>query len=76
MNRADLGRRLREARKAAGWDKQCDAAKALGLHPVILCYYESGQRAVSVETLFRMCDLYGISAENLRDRESARLAVC
>jgi transcriptional regulator with XRE-family HTH domain len=66
MNMADVGSRLKEARLNSGWRKQYAAAHALGINPVTLSNYERGRRSMSAEMLFRLCDLYCISADSLR----------
>lgn len=55
-----LGERLRQARKLAGF-AQGEAARALGITSAALSQYEGGKRRIEALTLDRIARLYGMS---------------
>ena len=64
MNYADIGtflRILREQRKIS----QETAAAVIGISDRTLRNIESGVTRAEIETLFKLCDLYSISGEEL-----------
>lgn len=57
-----LGKRLKEARKNAGY-KQIDAAKKLGISNGTLSGYERNYRDPDTDILNEMANLYGVSTD-------------
>src|SRR5687767_6897990 len=70
MAKATLGDRLREARELAGLT-QTAAAKALGMRRPSVSEIESDQRRVSTDELYKMAELYGVSADWLATGEGS-----
>ena len=61
----ELGRRLRNARKASKYSTQEQACKKIGITRSTLISYEHGKVDIPITTLIRMCDAYGITIEKL-----------
>ena len=62
---AEIGRRIRDLRFARGWS-QNDLARRAGLASrSVVSFYELGDRYPSYETLLRLADVFGVSAEYL-----------
>lgn len=59
-DRADVARRLREARERAGMS-QGQAARALEMHRPSITECEAGRRKVSAEELMQFAQLYRVS---------------
>ena len=58
----ELGRRLREARRAAGLGQE-KVAESIGSHPVTISKYERGVQDPSTDLLKAMAMLYGVSVD-------------
>lgn len=56
--------RIKELRKARGW-KQDDLARELQTSRQAVGNYETGFRSPDVETILRLCDILGCSADYL-----------
>ena len=63
MEQLDLDK-LREARKSKGLSLKM-AAKMIGKDAATICRYEIGQTAMTVNTLFWILQLYGISINDI-----------
>jgi ribosome-binding protein aMBF1 (putative translation factor) len=61
----ELGRRLRQAREAAGWTSQTEAAKALSIPPSRLAEYEKGQRTPPVLRLVEIVQALGLDGSTV-----------
>ena len=61
--------RIRELRKARGW-KQDDLARELQSSRQAVGNYETGFRSPDVETILRLCDVFGCSADYLLGRSN------
>jgi putative transcriptional regulator len=59
-----VGKRLREARKAKGW-RQIDLAQHSGVHEVHISDLERGTREVGLKTLAALAVALGIKLETL-----------
>lgn len=59
--------RIRELRQARGL-KQTDLAEALSTTRQAVSRYETGERGLDVETIFAICDLFGVTADYLLGR--------
>ena len=59
--------RIKELRKARGW-KQDDLARELQTSRQAVGNYETGFRSPDVETILRLCDILGCSADYLLGR--------
>ncbi len=58
----EILKRLARAREQSGLT-QAQVARMLGFDsPATISHYESGLRTLSVETLLKLCDIYGVSA--------------
>src|SRR5438552_2230577 len=66
----ELGNRLREAREMAGLT-QTAAAEALGMRRPSVSEIESGRRRVTTDELYKIADLYGVSADWLATGEGS-----
>jgi transcriptional regulator with XRE-family HTH domain len=58
-----LGRKLREARIAAGYRNQTEFGKAMNMHRTAVTKIESGSRHVTADVLRRWCELCGVDFE-------------
>ena len=59
--------RLRDLRRAQGW-RQEDLAKKLSLTRQAVARYEAGERDPDPETLCKLCDIFGCTADYLLGR--------
>lgn len=59
--------RIRELRKARGW-KQEDLARELRSGRATVANYETGYRSPDIETILRLCEIFGVSADYLLGR--------
>ncbi len=59
--------RLRELRSARGW-RQADLAQILSTKPQTVSRYEKGDRDIDSETVCRLCDIFGCTADYLLGR--------
>lgn len=59
--------RLRELRSARGW-RQADLAEILSTKPQTVSRYEKGDRDMDSETVCRLCDVFGCTADYLLGR--------
>jgi len=59
--------RIKELRLQNGW-LQSDLATRLNTKPQTVSHYEKGDRGLDVETIFRLCDIFGVSADYLLGR--------
>ncbi len=64
--------RLRAARITAGFDTAEGCARALGLEPHTYRSYEAANRQPPLSTLSRMCELLGVSPNDLLQPSSGR----
>lgn len=56
--------RIEALRKKQGW-RQADLAERLHVKPQSVSHYEKGDRGLDVETIHKICDLFGVSADYL-----------
>ena len=61
-HRAEIGLRLKEARKLAGLS-QAQAANVLGIHRPSISEIESGKRRISAEELSELCETYDVATD-------------
>ena len=66
----DLAEPLRRARERAGLSQEA-AAEALQINRVMLSYYETGRRTVSLPTAAALARLYGTSLDRLLSGDEA-----
>lgn len=59
--------RIKELRKARGWT-QDDLARALKAGRQTIGNYETGFRSPDIDTILRLCDIFGCSADYLLGR--------
>ena len=59
--------RIRELRKARGW-QQADLAKLIAVSRQAVGNYETGERAPDLETIGKLCDIFGCTADYLLGR--------
>lgn len=59
--------RIRELRQKLGW-KQADLAEALNISRSAIGNYETEYRSLDVETIFKLCDIFGCTADYLLGR--------
>jgi len=64
-----IGRRLKQLRENRG-ESQEDLARVLGYSRVSISRYESGERPISLKTLQKIADHYGVSINYFLGRES------
>lgn len=68
----EIGRRVREARKAAGYGCK-QLAYELGLNPSMVCVLESGRVQMTISRLKKICDFLGVDISHMVSRlESPR----
>lgn len=60
---------LRELRKAKNLRQQ-DLAAALNVAPITVSRYETGDRDIDSETICRLCEIFGCTADYLLGRSS------
>lgn len=65
--RRDFGRRLREARSAAGMSQEALSDRC-GLHRTYVGSVERGERNVSLENIHRLADALGVDVRELFGR--------
>lgn len=73
MDRKKIGEQLKNLRKSRGW-RQYEIAEKVGLSRSAVSNIESGNRALTLNTLKRFCEVYqidisyfGIETENFND---------
>lgn len=59
--------RIKELRTLHGW-RQADLAAVLKTTPQAIGNYETGTRGLDVETICRLCEIFGVSADYLLGR--------
>ena len=59
--------RIKELRLKNGW-LQADLAERLNTKPQTVSHYEKGDRGLDVETIFKLCDIFGVTADYLLGR--------
>lgn len=59
--------RIRDLRAQRGWT-QDDLASRLNLKRQAVGHYETGQRDIDSETILRLCDIFGCTADYLLGR--------
>ncbi|MDA2929360.1 helix-turn-helix transcriptional regulator [Acidobacteria bacterium AH-259-O06] len=64
--RIELGRRVRQLRKANGWSQE-ELGERADLHPTYVGGIERGERNVSLENLERLARAFGLSLSQLFD---------
>ncbi len=60
-----FGKTLKTARKRAGYDSAASFANVLGKEPHTYRYWERGEAQPDLETLVRICELLGITPNDL-----------
>lgn len=76
---ADMGRRIVELRKLAGWSqsgfaKRLSQAGFVGAHQTTISRIEQGSRPTSVEEAYIIADVLGVPLDALTGRSSTALA--
>ena len=66
----DFVNRLKEIRIARGWS-QAQLAKQLNCTDVTVSRYETGQHGIDSETIVKICDIFGCTADYLLGRSSS-----
>ena len=61
--------RIRELRKSRGW-QQADLAEELAVSRQAVGRYETGDRDPDLETIDRICDIFGCTADYLLGRSN------
>ena len=61
--------RIKELRLRNGW-RQEDLAQKLNTKRQTVARYETGERGLDVETILRLCEIFGCSADHLLGRSS------
>lgn len=64
-------KRIRDLREDADL-KQEDIAKILGISQRVYSYYETGQRAVPIDILWKLADYYNTTIDYLVNRTDVR----
>lgn len=59
INNKSIGRQLKELRISRGW-KQKDVAEKVGLSRPAISNLEAGKRSLTLSTLKKFCEAYGI----------------
>ena len=62
--------RIRDLRSARGM-QQADLAKELSVSRVSISRYETGERDPDIETILRLCDIFGCTSDYLLGRSAA-----
>ena len=60
----ELGKRVRDARTSCG-QTQAEVAKAVGVHRTHLSAIEAGRENITIGTLYRIADHFGVAASHL-----------
>ena len=72
--KADLGKRLRGARQAAGLTQEA-VSEAIGVHAPVISSWERGHSEPLAGKIPVLADLYGVTADWILGRESAAQTV-
>jgi repressor LexA len=67
VSKDELAKRLRDARRSAGLT-QAEVGRSLGVCYQAVSNYERGTNRVDSQTLARLCDLYGVSVNEVLGR--------
>ena len=59
INHKRIGRQIRELRLLRGW-KQYELADMVGLSRPAICNIEAGKRSLTLNTLKKFCEVFGI----------------
>jgi len=59
-----VGKRLKEERKRLHYTQE-EVAEAVGLTPAFIGHIERGERSLSLDTLVRLCNYYGVTIDYL-----------
>ena len=59
INHKQIGRQIRELRIRRGW-KQYELADKVGMSRPAICNIEAGKRSLTLNTLKRFCEVFGI----------------
>lgn len=59
INHKRIGRQIRELRVRRGW-KQYELADKVGMSRPAICNIEAGKRSLTLNTLKRFCEVFGI----------------
>lgn len=59
INHKTIGRQIRELRVRRGW-KQYELAEKVGMSRPAICNIEAGKRSLTLNTLKRFCEVFGI----------------
>lgn len=59
LDKSQIGKELKELRKARGW-RQVEVADKIGLSRSAISNIEAGHRSLTLVTLKKFCELYGI----------------
>lgn len=59
INHKSIGRQIRELRVRRGW-KQYELAEKVGMSRPAICNIEAGKRSLTLNTLKRFCEVFGI----------------
>jgi Predicted transcriptional regulators len=62
--------RIRQLRQEKGW-RQEDLAEQLNTKRQTVGNYETGERGIDMETICRICDIFGCTADYLLGRSSS-----
>lgn len=62
MNKEEIGKRLKEMR---GTISQAEVAQAIGVTPMAISLYESGERIPRDEVKIRLAQYYGCTVDSL-----------
>lgn len=67
-----IGRNIRLYREQMGMN-QDDLAQYLGVNRVLVSYYETGEREISLEAMNKLTDLFGIDMTELLEMNAAHV---
>ena len=67
-----LGKKLKDIR-IENHKTQTDVAERLGVTRTAICYYESGQRIIDIDTSIKMCDIYNIDLNDVLSDDIKKL---
>ena len=62
VNYADMGQRLKAERRRLHYTQE-QVAEEIGVTPAFIGHIERGERSVSLDTLIRLCNFYGITID-------------
>ena len=65
---------IRKYRKAAGMS-QIELAKRIGVRSSSISNWENGANSIDIDTLFRVCDVLGVSVDRMRDSDASDLSL-